>query len=136
MAYVAIKPCRFGGQAFRIGEGIPAELVQPGSAKNLIKMGIIADTEPVAPLQEAPQPIDTIPIDLHTDEGDLALRITAASLQKVFDALTVSVGKAEPVIQTITEADALILLHAADSRKSIKDLVAARAKEITGEGEA
>lgn len=138
MAYVAIKPCRFAGQAFRIGDSIPAELIQPGAAKNLVKMGIITSvSEPAAEQQEEwPKPLkDTTPIILHADEGDLILNVTGTGLQMVFDVLTVSVSKAENIIKDITDGEALILLHATDSRKTIKELAAAQAKEISKESE-
>ena len=42
MTYVAQKPCRLAGQAFLIGDVIPDEVIHPGAAKNLLRMGIIS----------------------------------------------------------------------------------------------
>lgn len=52
MAYTALKPCRFAGQSFRIGESVPVEVIQPGAAKSLVKMGVIAEvpSENAAPI--------------------------------------------------------------------------------------
>ena len=34
MAYVALKPCKFAGQIFKIGERVPEEAILPGAASN------------------------------------------------------------------------------------------------------
>lgn len=141
MAYVAIKPCRFAGQSFRIGESVPAELIQPGAAKNLVKMGIIAEEygELVVASQdntiEAKNAETTIVI--HAEEGDMPLNPTQEGLQAIFDVLTDNVSAAEQTITGMTDEDALILLHIADSRKSVKELAETRAKELNApqEGE-
>ena len=139
MAYVALKPCNFAGQAFRIGDTIPADLVQPGIAKSLIAMGRIAaadgtatETKPAEP--EEPKEI-TIGIMLKTKDGILHTSQTPDGLQSVFDVLTGNVKEAEATINGISEEDALILIHASDSRKSVKELAANRAAEITQEAE-
>ena len=136
MAYVAVKPCRFAGQEFRIGDSVPAEVVQPGAAKNLVKMGIIAPTDAVAPapvVQKAPAaPVQPTTIDLTvtTKEGEMQLSPSVDGIKKVFAVLTGNVKDAEKTIKTIDEDDTLILLHLADARKSVKDLAEARAVEI------
>ena len=42
MVFVALKPCRFGGTAYLIGDTIPDDAVLPTRAKALQQMGIIA----------------------------------------------------------------------------------------------
>jgi len=128
MAFIATKPCKFAGQTFRIGEAIPAEAIQPGSVRNLVKMGIIAEGEPE---EMTPQEGETtIAITIHEKEGDLPLELTSEGLQSVFDVLTSTVGDAETIINEMTDGDALILLNAADSRKSVKELAETRAKAM------
>lgn len=134
MAYVAIKPCRFAGQMFLIGDSIPAELVQPGAANNLMKMGLIAadgaetGAKPAEPVRtEAP----TMEVLTHVDEGDMPLNVTKEGLQSVFDVLTNKVAEAEAIIAAMEDQDALILLHVTDSRKSVKELAMARAKDLS-----
>ena len=63
------------------------------------------------------------------------LDVTLEGLQAIFDALTGNVKKAEEVIQTVTNEDALILLHATDNRKSVKELAEERAKALQEAGE-
>lgn len=41
MVFVALKPCRFGGTDYKIGESIPAEKVLPEKVEALRAMGII-----------------------------------------------------------------------------------------------
>lgn len=42
MVFVALKPCRFGGTDYLIGDTIPGDAVLPTRAKALQQMGIIA----------------------------------------------------------------------------------------------
>ena len=41
MVFVALKPCRFGGTDYKIGESIPPEKVLPEKVEALRAMGII-----------------------------------------------------------------------------------------------
>jgi len=43
MAFLALKPCSFGGQKFQIGDKIPAALIRPEMVKRLADMGKIAE---------------------------------------------------------------------------------------------
>ena len=130
MAYIALKPCRFAGQSFRVGAIVPAEIVQPGASKSLVRMGIIAaegDVETLTP-QEGEA---TIAITIHANEGDMPLDVTGEGIQSVFDVLTSNAKTAETIIDGMTDGDALILLHVSDSRKSIKELAENRAKALS-----
>lgn len=134
MAYIAVKPCRFAGQNFKVGERVPAAALQPGAAHNLVKMGIIAreedDTEAGAETVtvEGPTPI-TLTISVGQEE--VSLEPSLAGLQSVVDVLMATVQEAEPIVEAMTDDDALILLDAVDSRKSIKDLAEARATALS-----
>lgn len=133
MAYVALKPCKFAGQSFKIGESVPAGLIQPGAAMNLVKMKIIAEIldENVHAAREEKTIVHApIKITLHTKEGDLELCPKKEGLQAVFDAMTATISEAEGIIKKIKDEDALILLNAADSRKSIKAYTEERAKAL------
>ena len=133
MAYTALKPCRLAGQSFKVGENVPAENILPGAAKNLVKMGIIAigeDVEPETTTVEVQVPTP-ITLTITADEDELSLTPTLAGLQSVVDVLTTTVALAEPIVNAMTDEDALILLDAVDSRKSIKDLAEARATALS-----
>lgn len=133
MAYTALKPCRFAGQSYKVGNSVPAASLQPGAAQNLIKMGVLgkaddveAETKTVT--VEVPTPI-TLTITVGQEE--MTLEPSLAGLQSVVDVLMTTVENAEPIVNAMTDDDALILLDSVDSRKSIKDLAAARATELS-----
>lgn len=136
MAYVALKPCCFAGHRFRIGETVPDELIHPGNARNAVKMGLIAEHagEAGAPAKtpEPPviPPVEKMTICIHAEEGDLPLDLTKEGLQAVVDVLTSKVDDAEPIIEAMTDGDALILLHLTDTRKTVKNAAEARAKAL------
>lgn len=134
MAFVAIKPCRFAGQSFKVGEIVPADVMQPGASKNLVKMGIIA--EKGGP-NEKPQikqvKLPTPEVVIHME--NMELRPTQEGLQAIFNVLTSNVVEAETIINEMTDNDALILLHTSDSRKSVKELAEARATAISAPAE-
>lgn len=134
MAYVALKPCCFAGQNFKIGETVPDAIVHPGNANNLVKMGVIAEqnTTPQEPAV-VHVPMKTMPVVINTEKGDLDLNLTAEGLQAVVDVLTGTVEAAEPVIAAMTDGDALILLHEADDRKGVKTAAEARAQALDAE---
>ena len=134
MAFTALKPCSFAGQRYKIGETIPDELIHPENVNNLVKMGKIAVTGDDAwsskPEQQA-RTSDFVSVDIKTESGVITLEVSQNGLQSVMDALTSKATDAEKIISELTESDALILLHAADSRKTIKEAAEKRASEIT-----
>lgn len=140
MKLIAQKPCSFGGKRFYIGEEIPAELILNPHAQ--AKMGVVAivnDEAAAASLvpatEETRSPVETMTVVIHAEEGDLPLNLTAEGLQSVVDVLTSKPTDAEPIIQQMTDGDALILLHISDSRKAIKAAAEARAQAISAEEE-
>lgn len=138
MAYIALKPCRFAGRDFRIGETVPGELVHPGAAVNLVKMKILGKADGEVDNNVVVMPAPALSIRLNTENGDLYLEPTEAGIQDVFSVLTSKAAEAEEIVKQMTDADALILLHMADGRKTIKAAAEDRAsvldsKESAGE---
>lgn len=136
MAYVALKPCRVAGQDFRIGESIPDGLIHPGNANNLVRMQLIAEAEAesgttVETKETIIIPDATLSIFVRTESGDMELEPTDAGIQDVFTALIGTATDAETVIDRMDDEDALILLHMADSRKTVKAAAEARAKALS-----
>ena len=129
MAYIALKPCRFAGQAFKIGEAVPEELISAGAAKNLVKMGIVSSMDGEAP-KSSSEGGNSVSVTVKAEEGNMPLELSKDGLQQIFDALTANVENAEKVVKEMTDNDALILLHMSDSRKSIKAVAEARAKAL------
>lgn len=139
MKLIAKKPCSFGGHNFYIGDEIPNEYVM--NPQNQEKLGVLAvvaddaDGIPAAEVAVAGKAVDTMTVNVHAEEGDLPLDLTKAGLQAVVDVLTGTVEDAEAIIAAMADGDALILLHLADSRKSVKKAAEARAKALNANPE-
>ena len=134
MAYTALRPCCFSGEKFTVGQSVPAELIRPGVADALVKMGVIAPQGGQAP-KAAPAPVEAVTLTVHAEEGDLALTMSVEALQSVIDVLTGVANQAGEIIAGMTESDALILLHCADSRKTVMAAAEARGKALSEAGE-
>ena len=136
MAYVALKPCCFAGQRFKIGEIVPGEIIHPGVAQSAIKMGLVAEhageagTPAKTPETPVIPPVEKMTVNIRAEEGDLPLDLTQEGLQAVVDVLTSNVKDAEPIVEAMTDGDALILLHLIDTRKSVKEAAETRAKAL------
>lgn len=139
MPYVALRPCRFSGKAFFVGEGIPGDIVQPSAAKNLIKASVIApvsDGEQDAKTEPSVPERTGITVSVNTEQGVMHLEITQDGLQSVFDVLTGKVIEAEDIVRSMTDVNALILLDLSDSRRTIREAVKARGRSLSGTEEA
>ena len=133
MPYIALKPCTFAGQRYKIGETVPDEVLHPGAIKNLVKMQIVTPADAITEAktaQRGPIPIPPINITIRRENGDIELNLSDIGLQQIFDVLTSNASNAEKIVKTISDGDALILLHMSDSRKTIKEAAEARAKEL------
>ncbi len=134
MKLIAKKPCSFGGKKFFVGEEIPLELVVNPATQEKFGTLTIVDSESI---NEAPEPIvipaPSLSITVKTGDTDMILEPSSEGIQDVFNVLVGKASEAETIISQMDDNDALILLHLADSRKSIKEAAEARAKEISGE---
>lgn len=143
MAFVALKPCCFAGQSFKIGETVPDELIHPGTVKNLIAMKVLAkqaEETTTAHTTLTEKPITTLPAtipivirDVSTADGemiDAPLEVSPEGIQQIFDVLMATTTEAEPIIKAMTENNALILLNLTDKRKSIQAATEERGLEL------
>lgn len=145
MKLIAKKPCSFGGEKFYIGDEIPVEYVLDPVAQE--RLGVLA----IVKVDDAeggqggdhecpPQPIvisdPMLTICVHVNGEDVELEPTDSGLQDIFNVLIGPAEAAAAIIKEMDDEDALILLHMADSRKSVKNAAEARAKAIReSEGE-
>lgn len=132
MKLIAKKPCSFGGKQFYIGDVIPVELVQ--EPKTQEKYGILTivndDAAPAAPAE----PGDTtaaVPLVVPVKDGPVSLALAVEDIQTVVDVLTATTDDAEKRIEQIDSDDILFLLHAVDSRKTVKAAAKARAQALS-----
>lgn len=132
MAYTALKPCRFSGRDYMVGESVPDEEIRPGAAVDLVKMQVIAP-QAADVLEAVKEESETkaIGIAVPDEEGGTEwLPLTQDDLQNVFDVLIGTTAQAEPIISKMDNSCALHLLNLADARKSVKQAAKDRAKEL------
>ena len=135
MAYTALKPCRFAGRDYMVGESVPDEVIRPGAVTDLVKMGVLAQQGEGPLTAEKVEPF-CASIAVVNDGGDTVyLPLTESDLQAVFDVLTGTAAVAEPIINTMDNEYALYLLSLADGRKGIKQAAKDRARDVL-EGDA
>lgn len=148
MKLIAQKPCSFGGKKFYIGDEIPVEYVlNPTAQANMGIIAIVPDDDTDSDTGSEPGsecektfsniviPDVTMSILVSTENGVETLEPTDEGIQDIFTVLIGKASDAEAVINQMNDADALILLHMADSRKSVKAAAEARAKALSQESE-
>ncbi len=67
VVYIAKKPCRFGGQLYRIDDKIPANIIQERRIGSLVRMGVIVQGGEVE--GAAPKPAPSAPV-LETEQAN------------------------------------------------------------------
>lgn len=132
---IALKPCSFGGKKFFIGDEIPTEYVE--SPAKMEQLGVIKVVKVESEVTEVTEnvviPDPTLEIVVQTNGEEMILEPTDSGIQDVFNVLIGKVAEAEAIINQMTDGDALILLHLADSRKAVKEAAEARAKALEGD---
>lgn len=132
---IALKPCSFGGKKFFIGDEIPAEYVE--SPERQEQLGVLkvvrVESEVTEVTENVVIPDPTLSIVVQTNGEEMILEPTDSGIQDVFNVLIGKVAEAEAIINQMTDNDALILLHLADSRKAVKEAAEARAKALEGD---
>lgn len=145
MILIAQKPCSFGGKKFYVGDIIPDDLVI--NPENQAKMGVITiykgDVIPkdemrkdeggarelIIPLRSFQNEAEvTIPIV--AENGIQGLSVARESLLEAIRIMQMDVKDAEKVIENVEDENVLIILHACDSRKGIKNASEKRALTI------
>ena len=131
---IALKPCSFGGKKFYIGDEIPPEYVASPAAQEKLGVLTVVNLEAEVEVDETIViPETKLSIIVQHDDKEMTLEPTDRGVQDVFTVLIGKATEAEDIIHKMDDADALILLHLADSRKTVKELAELRAKELAGE---
>lgn len=73
---------------------------------------------------------NTVPVTVFGDKSDMAIRLFPEEIQQVFSIMQRSVDEGAKAISDITSENVLILLHASDSRKTIKNAAKERADKL------
>lgn len=140
MRLIAKKPCQYGGKKFYIGDEIPAEFV--AEPKKQERLGVLSIIKEGSPSEEAEATREAEALEYHEgtvtvrvpDERDeqigIALRVNQQELQQVFDIMQLDAGDAADAIAQVESDNVLVLLHAADSRKTVKNAAKKQADNL------
>ena len=108
MDYIALRPCTFAGQRYRIGETVPGAAVMDG--KRQIAPGPLAARRDTA----------AAAADISVTIGGAQIGFSADEMQAVFDILQADSRDAAAAIQTEQRENVRQLIAACDSRRSVK----------------
>lgn len=133
MNYVALKPVKFGGRQYKVGEIVPEGVVDERRSLFLKKSGHIAEVASAneAYTEDLSVNPNTLSIPLLQSKHELA--VNAQQLLQFFATIQKTMEEAKIEIATMTEEDApvLQLLHEIDSRKGIKAAVETRLADLS-----
>jgi hypothetical protein len=83
----------------------------------------VVNAQPVVPVPE----LSTISIPVKGENGEITLEATPEEIQKVFSVLQMTASEGITEIGNIESENALILIHATDTRKTIQNAAKERA---------
>ena len=133
MNYVALKPVKFCGRQYKVGEIVPEGIVDERRSLFLKKSGHIAEAASVngANTENLSVNPNTLSIPLLQSKHELA--VNAQQLLQFFATIQKTMEEAKIEIATMTEEDVpvLELLHEIDSRKGIKAAVETRLADLS-----
>ena len=133
MNYVALKPVKFCGRQYKVGEIVPEGVVDERRSLFLKKSGHIAEAASVngANTENLSVNPNTLSIPLLQSKHELVMN--AQQLSQFFATIQKTMDVAKIEIATMTEEDVpvLELLHEIDSRKGIKAAVETRLADLS-----
>ena len=133
MNYVALKPVKFCGRQYKVGEIVPEGVVDERCSLFLKKSGHIAEAASVngANTENLSVNPNTLSIPLLQSKHELVMN--AQQLSQFFATIQKTMDEAKIEIATMTEEDVpvLELLHEIDSRKGIKAAVETRLADLS-----
>lgn len=142
MRMIANKPCSFGGERFYIGDEIPENLV--ADARTQEKYGVITivnddtrvpDGRSGTPFAREYDSVVPITVKSTADGQYAAIPVRPEEIQQVFSILQMGAEDGARAVADVESENVLILLHAADSRKTIKNAAKEQADKLFSVGE-
>lgn len=142
MNYVCVKPITLFGNDYKPGELIQEGHILPARVRALVLTGCIAEvtgnTElPVAELvqvETGEEVTFSVPVVQESD-GDTAqvmgVPLTEGEVQHIFSIMQMTVEEAAKAVKDVTSENVLIVLHAADSRNTVKKAAKSQAETLT-----
>lgn len=142
MSYVCVKPITLLGNAYMPGDLIQDGHVLPARERALLRTGCIAEVTgaaelPVAELvqvETGEEVTFSVPVIQEID-GDTAqvmsVPLTEGDMQQVFSIMQMTADEAAKAIKDVKNESLLVVLHAADSRNTVKKAAKAQAESLT-----
>lgn len=132
MKLIAKRPCSFGGEQFYIGDVIPESLIADPKTQEQLGVITIAGDMGAGEQPDSYLPYnEVISIEVKGDEGmQMELLVTPEEIQQVFAILQMGAAEGVQAITEVQSDNVLILLHASDSRKTIKEAAKKQAGNI------
>ncbi|MBQ2634056.1 MAG: hypothetical protein IJF88_05720 [Oscillospiraceae bacterium] len=128
-AYTCLKPARFAGVDYVPGDIVPTEAIPSNRVGSVIRLGIIAETQQ-AGFQANTQAPAAFGIPITIDGNTEELQVTPETVIEAVTVLQMTAEEAAKRIATTTDATALIVIDACDSRKTVKKAAAERAQTL------
>lgn len=76
----------------------------------------------------------TVPVTIFGEEEDMAVRLFPEEINQVFAVMQLKADEGVKMIEAVTSENVLILLHAADSRRTIKNAAKEQADKLSLKG--
>lgn len=133
MSYICRKALSLGGVTYQPGDAIPDGAVLPSRVRSLTSCGYIVEQtdEPAAgaaaPAGENSGSVLYVPIK---GDDDLAVPIPVDGAAFIFALQQSTADEAAAMVQDVEDGNVLILIHATDSRKSVRAAAKARAAAL------
>ena len=141
MSYIALKPCRFKGQQFKVGDLIDESLVLPTAIRRLVQSGRIAEVggNPPTPasLENADKEpkVEKLNVPIHAEEGIASVELTPEELLWVVSTMQMTPEEIAEEIAKIESTDQLLLLSVLCGTDEVYEMTKERATELMGEPE-
>lgn len=133
MNYVALKPVKFCGRQYKVGEIVPEGVVDERRSLFLKKSGHIAEAASVNGANTENLSVNPNALSIPLLQSKHELVMNAQQLSQFFATIQKTMDEAKIEIATMTEEDVpvLELLHEIDSRKGIKAAVETRLADLS-----
>lgn len=141
MSYVCVKPITLLGNNYKPGELIQDGHILPSRERALVRTGCIAEVTggpelPVAELVQVKTGEEvtfSVPVVQESD-GDTAqvmgVPLTEGDMQQVFCIMQMNADEAAKAIKDVKSENILVVLHATDSRVTVKRAAKSQAEEL------
>lgn len=141
MSYVCVKPITLLGNAYMPGDLIQDGHILPTRERALLRTGCIAEVTgaaelPVAELvqvETGEEVTFSVPVIQEVD-GDTAqvmsVPLTEGDVQHIFSIMQMNAEEAAKAVKDVTSENVLIVLHAADSRNTVKKAAKSQAEAL------